>query len=250
MVNSSKQHLADLAHVAPLVLAKEQLIAVPPPFQDLLPAVGLQRGWATSVVGSPAGRVFAWALLSELTRSGGWIATVDVSGINLTAANEVGLSIERVLVVSGTDAQNWAPTMGALVGAVDVIVYGAPRHRIQPSTFRKLMSRCRERGTVLMQLPDRRHATKGGLPVEADVSFDVCPVGWSGLGDGHGRLASRAINVTASGRRIPGQPRKGTFMVPDACGTVRPISAPPTPTVPLSAALTSTERDPGLSIVR
>ena len=126
MVNSSKQHLADLAHVAPLVLAKEQLIAVPPPFQDLLPAVGLQRGWATSVVGSPAGRVFAWALLSELTRSGGWIATVDVSGINLTAANEVGLSIERVLVVSGTDAQNWAPTMGALVGAVDVIVYGAP----------------------------------------------------------------------------------------------------------------------------
>jgi len=235
----------DLGHVAPLVLAKEQRISVSSPFEQLLPGAGLQRGWATSVVGSSTGRVFAWALLGALTRSGGWIATVDVSGISLTAANEVGLSIERVLVVSGTDAQNWAPTMGALVGAVDVIVYGSPRHRIQPSTFRKLGSRCRERGTVLMQLPSGHVApSRETLPVEADVSFDVRPAGWSGLGDGHGRLVSRTIDVTVSGRRVPGRPRKGTFMIPDANGLICAVPAEP------CAVETVVGQDPALSIVR
>ena len=223
---SSQQNIADIIgrEVAPVVLAKEQLIAVPSPFEEILPGAGLQRGWATCVTGSPAGRVFVWALLGELTRSGGWVATVDVSGINLTAANEVGLSIERVLVVSGAGAKNWAQVLGALVGAVDVIVYGNPRHRVQPSTFRKLVSRCRERGTVLMQLPNGHDAASRGLPVEADVSFDVRPAGWSGLGDGHGRLASRAVDVTVSGRRVPGQQRRGTFMVPDTDGVVRSVS--------------------------
>lgn len=220
----SRQQITELVHVGPAVLAKELRISVPQPFQEMLPGAGLQRGWATSVVGSSAGRVFAWALLGEVTRSGGWIAMVDVPGISLTAANEVGLSIERVLVISGTEPQSWAPTIGALVGAVDVIVYGSPQHRIQPSTFRKLVSRCRERGTVLMALADEYGPRPAATPpVEVDVSFNVRPAGWSGLGEGHGRLISRAVSVVVSGRRVPGQPRKATFMVPDVDGVVRVV---------------------------
>ena len=221
----SISELASATNVAPVVLARELIVPIPQVFHEVLPGGGLQRGWSTSVGGSPAARVFAWALLGEVTRSGGWVAAVDLSGISLAAANEVGLSIERVLVVSGADSGNWATTIGALVGAVDVIVYGFPRRRIQPSVFRKLISRCRERGTVLMALPESYVAQLNpSPPVEVDISFDVRPTSWLGLGEGHGHLKSRAIDVTVSGRRVPGQQRRGTFMVPDTDGVVRSVS--------------------------
>lgn len=221
----SISELARATNVAPVVLARELIVPVPQIFHELLPGAGLQRGWNTSVGGSPAARVFAWALLSEVTRSGGWVAAVDLSGISLTAANEVGLSIERVLVVSGADSRNWESTIGALVGAVDVVVYGFPRRRIPPSVFRKLISRCRERGTVLMALPSSydAHSTPAP-PVDVDIAFDVQPNSWHGLGQGHGHLQSRAIDVTVSGRRVPGRQRKGAFMLPDTDGKVRCVS--------------------------
>ena len=221
----SAHQLADIEKIAPVVLAKELLIPVPKVFHTVLPGAGLQRGWATKVTGSASGRVFAWALLSEVTRSGGWIAAVDVPGVSLSAASEVGLSIERVVVVSGVDAKNWAATMGALIGSVDAVVYGTPRHRVQPSTHRKLTSRCRERGTVLLQLAcGQTGRTKETAPNDVDVAFDVHPVRWHGLGSGHGRLESRAINVSVSGRRAQGRTRSGLFMVPDVDGSVCAMS--------------------------
>ena len=240
----SAHQLADIDKIAPVVLAKELLIPVPKVFHDVLPGVGLQRGWATKVTGSASGRVFAWALLSEVTRSGGWIAAVDVPGVSLSAASEVGLSIERVVVVSGVDAKNWAATMGALIGSVDAIVYGTPRHRVQPNIYRKLTSRCRERGTILLQLTCGPAApTRDPIPVDADVAFDVHPVSWNGLGNGHGRLESRAISVSVSGRRAQGRTRNGLFMVPDVDGAVCAVT---------ETAKTASARDtadPVLSIV-
>lgn len=221
-MDADNRQLADIANIAPVVLAKDLLVPVPEVFHEVLPRSGLQRGWATQVAGSPSGRVFAWALLSEVTRSGGWVAAVDVPGISLAAASEVGLSIERVLVISRVEAQNWADVMGALIGSVDVVMYASPQHRVQSSTYRKLLSRCRERGTILMQLAsDSRPAVRP--PVEVDVSFDVQSADWRGLGNGHGCLESRTVNVTVSGRRIPGQPRTGSFMVPDTDGSVRAV---------------------------
>jgi len=214
--------LADVVKIAPVVLAKELLMPVPEVFHQVLPGTGLQRGWTTHVAGSASGGVFAWAMLSEVTRSGGWVAAVDIPGISLAAASEVGVSVERVLVISGVDAQSWAATMGALIGSVDAVIYGAPRHRIQPSAHRKLVSRCRERGTVLMQLTCG-HSTRQSSPppVEADISFEVQPVRWAGLGKGYGRLESRTISVSVSGRRAQGRVRRGTFMLPDVDGSVR-----------------------------
>jgi len=215
--------------IAPVVLAKELLIPVPEVFHQVLPGTGLQRGWATTVTGSTSGRVLAWALLSEVTRSGGWIAAVDVPGIGLLAASEVGLSIERVLVVTNVDAQSWASTMGALIGSVDAVVYGNPRHRVQPSTHRKLISRCRERGTVLMELACGDTFSRNSTPIEADIAFDVRPSNWSGIGNGYGRLASRTVNVSVSGRRAQGRTRNATFVVPDVDGAIRAVTEPVDP---------------------
>ena len=140
---------SELLQVAPVVLAEEQLLPVPEVFHSLLPGRGLQRGWTTKVDGGPSARALAWALLGSVTASGGWIAAVDVPGISLPAAREVGVAIERMLIVNSS-ATTWSNTIGALIGAVDAVVYGAPRHRVQPREYRRIASRCRERGTLLL----------------------------------------------------------------------------------------------------
>ncbi len=172
---------------------------MPEVFHTVLPGGGLQRGWTTRVAGGPSARALAWALLGDVTTTGGWIAAVDVPGVGLAAAREVGVAIERVLVVTSTDASTWSATIGALIGSVDAIIFGAPRHRVQPSEYRRMSSRCRERGTVSVELapdPAIRHdrfSSEGQL--QYDVSFSVDPVEWQGLGSGHGCLRSRGLDV-------------------------------------------------------
>jgi len=223
--------LSQAQQIAPVVLAKEQLLQVPPVFQPLLPGAGLQRGWTTRIEGSRSGRALAWALLADVTRSGGWIATVDVPGISLVAASEVGVSVVVPLTTSTRSTDTWASTIGALIGSVDVVVFGAPRHRVQPSVHRRIASRCRERGTVLLELggPSAGRRSSSDKQLEYDVSFHVADVGWHGLGAGYGRLVSRELEVTVGGRRSRGAPRRGRFAVPGADGVVREIATPEAP---------------------
>lgn len=205
--------------IAPIVLAGEQILPVPEIFHSLLPSGGLQRGWMTRVEGGSTARALAWALLGQVTTSGGWIAAVDVSGISLGAASEVGVAIERVLIVTSPNGAAWSATIGALIGSVDVIVFGAPRHRVQPREYRRMASRCRERGTVLVEL------SSGTEPqLQYDVSFSVEPRRWHGLGQGFGRLQSRELDVSATGRRLPGGGRHGRYELPAVDGTLRSIT--------------------------
>ena len=204
--------------VAPVVLAAEQLLPVPEIFHTVLPNGGLQRGWTTRVDGGSSARALAWALLGNITTTGGWIAAVDVPGIGLSAAREVGVAIERVLVVTSPDAAAWSATIGALIGSVDVIVFGAPRHRVQPSEYRRMSSRCRERGTVMIEL-----ASSGEGQLQYDVAFSVDPVEWQGLGYGHGRLQARGLDVSVSGRRTKGPTRNARFELPAIDGRLRRV---------------------------
>ena len=216
--------------VAPVMLAGEQILAVPEVFSSILPGGGLQRGWTTRVDGSASARALAWALLGEATTAGRWVAAVNVPGISLAAASEVGVAVERVLVVQNVTPEVWAPTVGALIGAVDVVLFGAPQHRVRPSDYRQMASRCRERGTVLMELgPDpstRPNSAAVAGQLQYDLSFNVDPVGWQGLGVGHGYLQSRGLKVSVTGRRAPGQGRHGHFELPGADGMLRLLETP------------------------
>lgn len=204
--------------IAPTVFAGEQILPVPEIFRSLLPGGGLQRGWTTRVDGGASARALAWAILGEVTTVGGWIAAVDVSGISLAAASEVGVAIERVLVITSPDGPTWGATIGALIGSVDVIVFGSPRHRVQPRDYRRMASRCRERGTVLLEL-----GSEETPQLQYDVSFAAEPIAWQGLGQGHGRLQSRCLEVAVAGRRVPGGVRRGRFELPAADGFLRAI---------------------------
>ena len=240
-----KTLLSRAQQIAPVVMAREHLLPVPAVFHSLLPSAGLQRGWTTRVEGNRSGRALAWALLADVTRSGGWIAAVDVPGISLVAASEVGVSVERVLVVNGSSAETWASAIGALIGSVDVVLFGAPQHRVTPSVYRRIASRCRERGTVLLELggsPQSRSG--GGKQLEYDLSFEVVDVSWNGLGAGHGRLLSRELDVAVGGRRAQSRQRQGRFAVPSSDGSIRqiPRSEPPALTVVPSALSSASVR--------
>ena len=224
--------------VAPVMLAGDQMLNVPEVFHSLLPGGGIQRGWTTRVDGSASARALAWSLLGEATTGGRWVAAVNVPGISLAAASELGVAVERVLVVRNVSAEVWSSAVGALIGAVDAIVFGAPMHRVRPSDYRQMASRCRERGTVLMELapgpltPSRHRESQGQL--QYDLSFHVEPSKWEGLGQGHGHLQSRVAKVSVAGRRAPGQGRHDHFELPGADGVLRRFQ--PSTSEPVSEA--------------
>lgn len=215
--------------VAPVLLAGEQVLTVPEVFDSLLPG-GMQRGWTTRIDGCGSSRALAWALLGEVTTAGGWVAAVNVEGISLAAALELGVAVERVLVVQNVTPEVWAATIGALIGAVDVVVFEAPRHRVRPSEHRQMASRCRERGTVLMELANNPSAGAGHMgaagQLQYDLSFRVDPMRWDGLGHGYGYLQARKLRVEVSGRRAPGRSRHGYFALPGDDGTLQRVTAP------------------------
>ncbi len=220
-------------HIAPTTLAREQLLSVPEVFHGILPSGGLQRGWTVRLEGSASARALAWGLLQEVTTSGRWVAAVNVAGISLAAAAELGVAIERVLVIQNVQPDQWSAALGALVGAVDVILFDSPRHRVRPSEQRKMASRCRERGTVLMELgagpvgQNVRQARTGQL--QYDVSFAVNPIAWEGLGSGYGHLTTRRVEVAVSGRRSSGCQRRGRFELPTPDGKLKCLDQEPSP---------------------
>jgi hypothetical protein len=174
------------------------------------------------VAGGPSARALAWSLLGSVTTAGGWIAAVDVPGIGLAAAREVGVAIERVLVVtSGGGADSWATAIGALIGAVDVVVFESPRHRVTPSEHRRLASRARERGSVLVELATSPRPNRLSSQLQYDLSFHSRPAAWEGLGSGHGCLQGRVLDVALSGRRLGGPARSARLEVPGADGSLR-----------------------------
>ena len=209
-----------LQRITPVVLAAEQVLPVADVFDPILPN-GLQRGWTVRVDGDTSARALAWALLGGVTTAGGWIAAVNVTGIGLSAAQEVGVAIERVLVVTAA-RETWSSAIGALIGAVDVVMFGTPQHRVVPSEYRRMASRARERGSVLLEVGSDE-SSKFSSQLQYDLSLRVRPVDWVGLGQGHGRLQGRAQHVEATGRRIRGRPLTAEFAIPAADGTLQHI---------------------------
>ena len=214
-----------VTRVAPVVLAAEQVLPVPELFTGLLPGRGLQRGWITRIEGGPSARAFAWAVIADVTTSGGWVAAVDVPGIGLAAARDVGVAIERVVVVTSPDTASWTTAVAALIGAVDVVVFDSPRHRVSPSEHRRLASRARERGTVLVELATTSRPARLESQLQYDLAFTTRPLAWEGLGAGHGCLRGRALDVSVSGRRLGGPARSARFELPGVDGTIRALDA-------------------------
>ncbi len=211
-VSNSVTALID-QRVAPVTMANEQLLPVPDALQPLFPYGGLQRGWSLGVTGH-GGWSLAMAMIGGAVGADGWTACVGLEEFGLVAADELGLRLQRVLMVESPGRGHLATVIAALIEAVDVVCLGSTAS-IGIGDARRLMARAREQNVVLFHLDGGR-----SWPQPLDVNLDVEVGSWSGIGVGHGRLQTRSMSITASGRRSMSKPRQVSVLIPGCNGSV------------------------------
>lgn len=177
--------------VAPIVMGAEQRIEVLPALHQLLPH-GLQRGTTVGVAG-PARLSLGLAVAAGAAEDGAWMATVGCDELCLAGAEQVGVALDRLVLVEQPPRSSWGAVVAALVDAFDIVVMDG-HFRARSRDARRLSSRARERGSVIVDV--------GGVWPEAhDTMLHVVDQQWTGLGSGHGVLTARHVSVTVSGRR-------------------------------------------------
>lgn len=215
----------DLAErVRPTDLARDRRLPVLPAFEALLPGSGLRRG-TTVAVGTRPGVTgatsLALALAAGASRAGSWVAVVGLGSLGLVAAAELGVALERVVLVAdpGRERTGWASVVAALVDGFDVVLVpasgrGPGAGRLRAGDARRLAARVRERGSVLV-------AVGGELPGErSPLRLTVTSSTWQGLGEGWGHLQGRRVAVEAGGRGEAARGRRAVLWLPGPGGTV------------------------------
>ena len=206
------------ARARPVALAREHVLPVLPPFEPLLPE-GLRRGSTVAVDGSTS---LALALAAGPSAAGSWMAAAGVSGLGLTAAAELGVDLGRLVVVGAPPPQVWATVVATLVEAFDLVLARVDR-RVRDADARRLTARARDAGSVLVLLLHDGRGAQGALgiwPDAPDVRLDITASEWSGIGDGHGHLHARRVEVSATGRRAAARARHAALWLPGPNGAV------------------------------
>jgi hypothetical protein len=193
-------------------LAAERLLPVLPALRPLLPGRGLRRGTTVVVVRSAA---LALALVAEASAAGSWVAAVGLPNLGIVAAAETGVVLERLALVPVPGTRTWPTVVAALLDAIDVVLVRAPA-RLPAAQARRLAARARERGAVLVPL--------GAWPAPADLRLAVTASAWEGLGQGHGRLQARRVEVVATGRGAATRDRHAHLWLPSTDGTIVPAA--------------------------
>jgi len=219
--------------VTPLALAHEQTLPVHPALEGLLPGGAIRRG-STIEVDGPGATSLVLALAAGPSAAGSWTALVGLPSIGLMAADEAGVVLNRLFVVRPPTPKSWSGIVAALIGSVDVIVVDG-RHRCGSRDQHRLAARLRERGSVLLRVGSGAEKSSSGRSgVGADVRLRVVTTEWEGLGDGHGILRRRLVDVRAEGRGASARPRSGRLFLPGPAGA--PSAVGSTPVVELRGA--------------
>ena len=218
--------------VAPLALAHQRTLPLLPAVSDLFVGGSLQRGLTVAVNGIGATSM-ALVLAAGPSQAGSWTALVGTEELGLAAVAEAGIALERLLVVGPVDASTNAGVVAALIGAVDVVLVGSGL-RFRPADLRRLSARLRESGSVLIQIGSSRIGSSqigSSKGPGVDVGIRVMTSQWSGLGDGHGLLRSRKVEVQTQGRGAATRARAVSLLLPG------PDGAPMRPDTPVCSGL-------------
>jgi hypothetical protein len=186
--------------------AAERVLPVRDGLAELMPWGGLRRGSTVAVRGSAA---LLLALLAAATAAGSWAAVAGLPGLGVLAAAELGVAVHRLALVPkpGSDP---APVLAALLDGVDLVVVSSAvlldpaRPGPGVALARRLSARARHRGAVLLPF--------GPWP-GADLELTARGVRWSGIGQGHGYLREREIEVAVRGRGAAGRPFLGSVVL-------------------------------------
>jgi hypothetical protein len=159
----------------------------------------------------------ALALVAGASAAGSWMAAVGLPDLGLVAAAETGVALERLALVPTPGTRDWPAVVAALLDAVDVVLVRSPA-RLPAAQARRLAARARERGAVLVPL--------GAWPEPADLRLAVTASTWSGLGQGHGSLQARQVEVLVAGRGAASREHRALLWLPSPDGTIASAGAP------------------------
>jgi hypothetical protein len=199
----------------PAVLARQRALPLMSALHPLL-GPGLRRGSTITVAGSTS---LLLALAAAASGAGSWVAAVGMPTLGLLAAAELGVVLDRFALVPDP-GREWPTVTAALVDAFDIVLIRPPPH-VRPGDARRLATRARERGAVLL-------VAGAGWP-GPDVHLSTTRVDWTGLDAGHGYLRARRMAVRAEGRRDAARRREAWLWLPGPDGGTVPADAPPMP---------------------
>ena len=192
-----------------------RLLPVADELTPLLNQPGLVAGSVLAARG-PGALTLATAFAAEVSRTGGWVTAVGLGRMGVSAVAEREASLDRWVFVDEPGSAA-AEVLNALIGNVDVILL-ASGVRLAAAHSRRLRTRLRERGTVVIEVADRCAPRAGAF--SPDVTVTVERAAWTGLGHGLGRLRERRAEVVAAGRGAASLPRRAVLWLPDAAGRI------------------------------
>jgi hypothetical protein len=191
--------------------ARQRTLPMLPALAGALPAV--QRGWVISCDG-PAAASMALLAAAGPSQQGRWVACAGWPQLNLQAARELGVALERVVAVPHIPTATGvaADVLAAMIDGFEVVITsGAALTAINAGVARTLHARAGTRGAVVFVVGPRQ-------PFAADITVTARPR-WFGLGDGAGVVQARQLEIVVGGRRAP-QRRVTTVWAPDQHGTI------------------------------
>ena len=208
------------------------MLPVLPALRELLPRGGLARG---SVVTVTEFGLLALALAAGASADGAWCGIAGVPEAGVLAAAGLGLDAERMLLVPDP-GQAWPQVVASLLDGCELVLLRPPAQASLPGA----------RGAHGAQVRRRLEATlrrgRGVLLVVGDwpgaqVRLRVLTQGWTGLGDGHGRLRACCAQVTADGRGEAAVARTRWLWLPAEDGRVTAAEPAdvPVPDIPAAA---------------
>jgi hypothetical protein len=170
------------------------VLPVPAALRDLLADGGLRRGTTLAITGR---------------------SNAGMPALGALAAAELGLDLSRFALVPAPGPQ-WATVAAALLDGLDVVIVQPPL-RVRSADARRLSARVRERRSVLVVMEPGCRAL---WPEPPGVRVSLQGGRWEGLGQGHGRLGGRRVEMVVDGRGTASRQRRAWLWLPAPSGGV------------------------------
>jgi hypothetical protein len=180
-------------------------LPVLPALGELLPR-GLPRG---TVIVTGGWGLLCLALAAGASAAGAWCAIAGVPHAGVAAAAGVGVDPDRVLLVPDP-GEAWPQVVASLLDGCELVILRPPR-LAATGMRRRVEAGLRRSGGVLVV---------AGEWEGAHARLLVTSQKWVGIGDGHGRLTARQVQVVADGRGAAPRRRVRWLWLPGPDGSV------------------------------
>ncbi|ALZ99402.1 hypothetical protein [Corynebacterium glutamicum] len=207
------------ASAVEIAVDKEDILAAPSAFSQLLPRGGLPRRAVTHVSDQP---LLVVEFLAHITAQGGHAAVIGWKDLAYAGVIDSGGVCENIIAIPnpGMEPLNVA---AVLCEGLDVVVYKGPEISLSPTRARPLLGKLRQGTAALVMVGTK--VSSPALTVDAEITDYV------GIGAGSGRIRGVEMQVRAvskthgvrSGKVMISRPQDAALLEPEQPTTLRAV---------------------------